>query len=401
MSGSAVLDTALGVIFVFLAVSLMSSGVVEWVSNKLDKRGEYLLRGLREMLDLRPGMSADEVPPPTGLLERKRELPKALEDLGAAGSTLFQPQQRPGEPADLPTARPAVAPAVALGTAEHPYLADLLLARPVVASLHRPERPAEPGKGGWSGRGGAWKRDLHLTSYLSAETFARALFDLLVPDTPGQPTPADLEDRLRRLPANLPARESLLVMLREAGDDVARFRRSVEHWYDEQMGRVSGWYKRWSQWRLFIVGALIAVCANVSAIAVASAFYAHEPVRAAVVAQSQAAQLCPDPADLSCAQRRLDVLEDLSIPVGWDLGRAAADCRAGNGGGCGGDAGAWVSWAGDSLGGTGADGVLLRLLGWLLTAAAVSFGAPFWFDALGKLGSLRTAGRPPRPVAGS
>ena len=38
---------------------------------------------------------------------------------------------------------------------------------------------------------------------------------------------------------------------------------------------------------------------------------------------------------------------------------------------------------------------------WLLTAAAVSFGAPFWFDALSKLGSLRTAGRPPEPTRGS
>ena len=74
MSGSAVLDTALGVVFVFLAASLICSGVVEWVSNKLDKRGEYLLRGLREMLDIRPGTSAKTLPR-TGLLERKRELP--------------------------------------------------------------------------------------------------------------------------------------------------------------------------------------------------------------------------------------------------------------------------------------------------------------------------------------
>jgi hypothetical protein len=40
--------------------------------------------------------------------------------------------------------------------------------------------------------------------------------------------------------------------------------------------------------------------------------------------------------------------------------------------------------------------ILLRLLGWLITAAAVSFGAPFWFDALSKLGSLRTAGARPQ-----
>jgi hypothetical protein len=39
--------------------------------------------------------------------------------------------------------------------------------------------------------------------------------------------------------------------------------------------------------------------------------------------------------------------------------------------------------------------LLGKLLGWALTAFAVSFGAPFWFDALSKLGSLRATG--PRP----
>jgi len=35
---------------------------------------------------------------------------------------------------------------------------------------------------------------------------------------------------------------------------------------------------------------------------------------------------------------------------------------------------------------------LLKLLGWLITAAALTFGAPFWFDVLGKLARVRNAG---------
>ena len=31
-------------------------------------------------------------------------------------------------------------------------------------------------------------------------------------------------------------------------------------------------------------------------------------------------------------------------------------------------------------------------LGWLITAAAVSLGAPFWFDLLGKVANLRGSG---------
>jgi hypothetical protein len=42
---------------------------------------------------------------------------------------------------------------------------------------------------------------------------------------------------------------------------------------------------------------------------------------------------------------------------------------------------------------------LFKILGILLTGLAVSLGAPFWFDTLGKLVSLRGAG--PKPVSSS
>lgn len=35
-------------------------------------------------------------------------------------------------------------------------------------------------------------------------------------------------------------------------------------------------------------------------------------------------------------------------------------------------------------------------VGWSLTALAICVGAPFWFDAIGKLASLRTAVKPPK-----
>ena len=38
---------------------------------------------------------------------------------------------------------------------------------------------------------------------------------------------------------------------------------------------------------------------------------------------------------------------------------------------------------------------ILHLLGWLLTAAALSLGAPFWFDLLKKFINLRGAGQKP------
>jgi hypothetical protein len=35
------------------------------------------------------------------------------------------------------------------------------------------------------------------------------------------------------------------------------------------------------------------------------------------------------------------------------------------------------------------------LLGWLITAFAVSLGAPFWFDLLNKFVNVRASGKPP------
>jgi len=40
----------------------------------------------------------------------------------------------------------------------------------------------------------------------------------------------------------------------------------------------------------------------------------------------------------------------------------------------------------------------LKILGWLITALAISFGAPFWFDLLNRLVDLRGSGKKPEPV---
>jgi hypothetical protein len=44
--------------------------------------------------------------------------------------------------------------------------------------------------------------------------------------------------------------------------------------------------------------------------------------------------------------------------------------------------------------------IVVELIGWLLTGVAISFGAPFWFDLLGQLINIRSAGpKPPRADA--
>jgi hypothetical protein len=42
-----------------------------------------------------------------------------------------------------------------------------------------------------------------------------------------------------------------------------------------------------------------------------------------------------------------------------------------------------------------AEGGSRRVPGWLVTVVAVLMGAPFWFDAVGRLTNLRATGKPP------
>lgn len=81
-----------------------------------------------------------------------------------------------------------------------------------------------------------------------------------------------------------------------------------------------------------------------------------------------------------------DNLYGLSIPVGWVSKGTAAESRNGQ--------------IAPGFGGAGdfaAYGKLLRQhgLGWLLTALAATLGAPFWFDMLNRVISIRAAGKPP------
>ena len=51
MTDSAVLNTVLGLVFLFYALALLCSGLVEMIANWVKKRAKYLLRGIRELID--------------------------------------------------------------------------------------------------------------------------------------------------------------------------------------------------------------------------------------------------------------------------------------------------------------------------------------------------------------
>ena len=192
---------------------------------------------------------------------------------------------------------------------------------------------------------------------------------------------------MAKLPKELPLRRQLLAFLRRAGTSVTAFERAVEQWYDEQMAKMAGWYKRWARVVLGVVGFLVAVAINIDTIQVGHALYIDAPLQQAVVATANAGTLCQgitDPGQRDgCVKQELDTLHVAGLPFGY-----GADC----------DPLGWTwrpCWRWSEKDSPSGWDFPRKLLGWLVTAFAVSFGAPFWFEALSRLGSLRNAGTKP------
>lgn len=87
MPGTAVLDTAVGLAFMFFLVALTCSALVEFISNLVKKRPKYLLRGRCDLLDT-PGSPSG----PLGLADRATSLRSNI----SGEKTLYQNAYRAG-----------------------------------------------------------------------------------------------------------------------------------------------------------------------------------------------------------------------------------------------------------------------------------------------------------------
>jgi hypothetical protein len=157
---------------------------------------------------------------------------------------------------------------------------------------------------------------------------------------------------------------------------LAKARIATEQWFDHAMDRVSGWYKRQTQ--LIVLGLALVVCfgSNADTFVIANTLFTDDAARQALVAQAVAqVQEGLDPRTLTGgggpglmgAQDRNEVA-GYGIPLGWTV-RDLPETIPG-----------WVA----------------RVSGLFLTSVAVALGAPFWFDLLNKLVSLRGAGGSPQ-----
>ena len=189
---------------------------------------------------------------------------------------------------------------------------------------------------------------------------------------------ANFEAAVHRLPDGH-TKESLFVLIdktkREATDiqtQVAKLREEVEGWFNDAMDRVGGWYKRWTQMILLVLSTLIVFSLNVDTLLLVQHLSTDKDLRASILQKANDTK--------TLEQLRADA-SALSLPLGWSL--SAKDDRR-------------YPWITE-------DGLsfyivwlcMKKLIGLFLTVAALSLGAPFWFDVLSKFINMRGAGTPP------
>lgn len=201
-----------------------------------------------------------------------------------------------------------------------------------------------------------------LPSYLNADIFATALIEVVAQAKAGKPafelSGKELREMIARIDPYNPTRGVLLGLLEAADSRVGKLKRRIAEWFDAAMERVAGWYKRQVTWFLLALATVVTLAVNADTIRIAEQLWRDAALRGAVAAAAEEAVAAGD-------LGRLDERAELdTFPLGYPEGFP------------------------------GSAGITFRMIvGWLLTVAAVSLGAPFWFDLLGKVARLRAAGR--------
>jgi len=200
-----------------------------------------------------------------------------------------------------------------------------------------------------------------LPSYIDARHFAIALIDTV---QKGGAAAASFGEAIATIP-DAQIRATLATLYHDSGEQIDQFRDAVANWFDRAMDRLSGVYKRKIRWVTLAVALAVAAALNADPVHVAEILW-QRPVIAEQL--GHIAPVATSPGQLATqASAVIGQLDTAGPLIGWT--GFAADPRA-----------------------TGL-GTALMMLGWLIAAGAALFGAPFWFDILQRVVSLRGTGK--------
>jgi hypothetical protein len=314
MFGSGVLDSIVGLIFVYLLLSIICTAVNETIASIFSLRGKTLFKGIENL----------------------------LADKQISG------------------------------------LEKLLYDHPLVQSLYREDRKP---------------------SFIPSNIFAHAFLDGIAPGREdGDATMAEIKRAVNGLPEESELRRILLIFLRLSGNDFKKFQESIEKWFEDAMSRVSGWYKRQSQIIVLVLAFLITGVTNADTFQILTQLSSNPALRAAVA--SQAKEFAGQKGNIATLSP--ETFKQISSITGGAGGKTKVQSEHANTG----NQQETLSKTIERLQQTGIrfgwEAVpekcewANKIIGLILTAMAVSLGAPFWFDILNKIIKIRSSGAVPQ-----
>lgn len=214
-------------------------------------------------------------------------------------------------------------------------------------------------------------------SYLSAESFQSILFDVILK---GEKID-QIVDKIETLPDD-DLKNVLKQLLNDAEYELQEFKGKIHGWYDNIMDRASGWYKRMVQKIVVLVGIMIAVVFNADTIAIFERLESDPESLQQVVNLAENYLAKNDAEQVITATPTFDQrLDEVRSLINDEIEQAKSPLGLG--------------WEGISFTTFSPTEWGIKILGWIVTALAISLGAPFWFDLLRKLVNIRSSGNKP------
>jgi len=238
-----------------------------------------------------------------------------------------------------------------------------------------------------------------------------------IDDYPGQTELLPLLDGVRKVNDET-FRRAMKVIVGTA-NNLNTAQRQIESWFDARMDQLSELFKKRMTVYSIVVGIVMVAVLNVDTLHIGRTLW-EEPTRRAAVtaaaeqaiadgaltlpdtapdvtvdATAQASSAGPDLSSVETFQTTLDALLSLDVPLGWAFLPVEGGCfiegNAGDAGagdlalpaGCTSALNLWAHVPGNSPEWGGL--FLRKLIGCILTVIAVAQGAPFWFDLLNRL----------------
>ena len=188
----------------------------------------------------------------------------------------------------------------------------------------------------------------------------------------------DIEELIGKLPTSV--RKSLSALGRRAQintgkveQELKQFQKEVENWFDRSMDRASGVYKRNAKGIAFLIGIVIAFAANADTLHIVDRLSKDTAVRTAITRYAGSAVSNCATSELECIRDQVNQNIE-ALPIGRSATTILEQDKESQG---------WVFPP------------LKRISGWILSGFAISMGAPFWFELLGKVVNVRNTG--PKP----